>query len=441
MTVTHGNAIVRAIPDLVDPLVGIVGYAQEMPKEPGTPEFFHFSALAANTAAFGRQENFRNTGGASVDRDRALSKAVGESVERYCSAIYEMEEFPLVAAADAPFNCVEPSTFALFAPHQYSSADFPWVPFDRNTCVRWFPARDILNLKVVNVPACMVVLPYSFYIGSGDAPITQPISTGLACHTTTSRATIGAACEVIERDAFTINWQRGCAAPRIFPETLPDTAYELVMRFQRCDAKVSLFNITTDLGVPCILSVLQSASPKCPALTFAAAASLNAEDAACKSLEELAHTRRYMDEIKRRFAPLDPDASYSNIIDQGSHLSFWCYEKNAELAAWLFDCDIRISFESIESLDTGDDDRNLRRLGERLREIGYSLLASDLTTPDVQDLGLHVVRATIPGLHPLYMGHSIRALGGQRLWNVPESLGRSCRFGPPLGNPAPHPFP
>jgi ribosomal protein S12 methylthiotransferase accessory factor len=441
MNAWHENALARAIPELIDPIIGIISYAQEMPKEPGTPQFFHFSAQAANTAAFAKHENFRNTGGASVDRDRALLKAVGESVERYCSAIYEVEDFPLGAAADSLLNCIEPSALALFAPEQYSSPDFPWVPFDYTTRVRWFPARDILNLEIVSVPACMVLLPYFFYADSGDSPITQPISTGLACHTSTFRATIGAACEVIERDAFTITWQRGCCAPKILPETLPDDVYDLVMRFQRCNAKVSLFNITTDIGVPCILAVLQSLSAECPALAFAAAASLNARDAACKSLEELAHTRRYMDEIKSRFRRLDPDPSYSNIVDQGSHLNFWCYEENAHLAAWLFDGDVRITFESIESLDSGDDARDLRTLGERLRGVGYSLLASDLTTPDVRDLGLHVVRATIPGLHPLYMGHGIRALGGKRLWSVPESLGRSCRFGPPLGNPAPHPFP
>ncbi len=412
-----------------------------MPKEPGTPEFFHFSAQAANTAAFGRQENFRNTGGASVDRDRALLKAVGESVERYCSAIYDPSDGEVGTAADASFNCIEPTAFALFAPHQYSSIGFPWVPFEFSTRIRWYPAHDILTQEIINVPACMVFLPYFFYADSGDSPITQPISTGLACNTSSSTATINAVCEVIERDAFTITWQRGCAVPRILPETVSDRVYELVMRFQRCNAKVSLFDMTTDTGVPCILSVLQSESVACPALTFAAAASLNAEEAACKSLEELAHTRRYMDEIRARFPPLDPDPSYSNIIDQGSHLNFWCYESNAELAAWLFDSEVRIDFESIQSLESGNENRDLQTLGERLREVGYRALAVDLTTADVESIGLRVVRAIIPGLHPLYMGHSIRALGGKRLWSVPESLGRSCRFGPPLGNPAPHPFP
>ena len=56
--------------------------------EPGAPSFFHYWALAADTGAFAEQRNFARTGGASDDADRALAKAIGEAVERYCAAVY-----------------------------------------------------------------------------------------------------------------------------------------------------------------------------------------------------------------------------------------------------------------------------------------------------------------------------------------------------------------
>ena len=63
-----------------------------------------------------------------------------------------------------------------------------------------------------------------------------------------------------------------------------------------------------------------------------------------------------------------------------------------------------------------------------------------LTSPDIRDLGLTVARSLVPGYHPLYMGHRLRALGGRRLWEVPQRLGREQ---PQSGgsNPAPHPYP
>ncbi len=58
-----------------------------------------------------------------------------------------------------------------------------------------------------------------------------------------------------------------------------------------------------------------------------------------------------------------------------------------------------------------------------MERVNHPALLCDLTTPDVNELGLQVVRAIIPGFHPLVVGHQIRSLGGKRLWTVPQKLG------------------
>jgi ribosomal protein S12 methylthiotransferase accessory factor len=70
-----------------------------------------------------------------------------------------------------------------------------------------------------------------------------------------------------------------------------------------------------------------------------------------------------------------------------------------------------------------------------------NVIACDLTTSDIAELGLHAVRIVIPGMHPLHMGHQNRCLGGRRLYDVPRTLGlRRITLRPP-DNPHPHPFP
>ena len=54
---------------------------------------------------------------------------------------------------------------------------------------------------------------------------------------------------------------------------------------------------------------------------------------------------------------------------------------------------------------------------------GEDVIAVDLTTPDVAEIGLSVVRVVVPGFHPLQMGHGNRCLGGRRLANHPSSVG------------------
>ncbi|HSF30587.1 MAG TPA: YcaO-like family protein [Candidatus Tectomicrobia bacterium] len=426
---------------LVDDRVGIVSYVKELPKEAGAPDFFHFYAKACNTQAFGRQPNFSAAGGASADRGSAIAKAVGEAVERYCAALYEVEELPLSSFESAPFPCVPPSEFALYSWGQYEQPGFPWVPFDPTTPVRWTAALDPLDDETVHIPAAMVFVPYFFYQGSGEAPIVQPISTGLACHCSPSEAALSAACETIERDAFMITWQARLARPQVRIETLSDANYDLVERFERTGAVVTLLDITMDTAVPTILAVLRHASPTAPALVFAAASAMTSEEAVRKSLEELAHTRRYSQRIKSHLPRLAPDPSYSNVVDQISHLNFWGDHSNALLAEFIFSSEERVDFDQIANLATGDPERDLQILCDRLRAMGHRLLLADLTTPDVRDLGLTIVRAIIPGYHPLFMGYGIRALGGSRLWEVPQKLGHQGISRELGDNPAPHPYP
>ncbi len=427
--------------DLVDPHVGIVQTVEEVPREIGSPDFHHFAGRACNTAAFSRHANFRNTGGASVNRDIALAKAIGEAVERYCSALYEIEELPLVSYEDAPFPCVAPDSFALYSPEQYERPGFPWTPFDESTPVRWTPALDLATGQPCHVPAAMVYVPYFFYQGTGDAPIVQPISTGLACHSSPAEAAISGICEAVERDAFTITWQAMISAPQLRVETLSDENYNLVERFESTGSSVVVLNITMDVGIPTFLSVLRSTAPEAPALVFAAATDLDPEKAVRKSLEELAHTRRYSQQIKARMPRMVPDPEHTNVKDQIAHLNFWTDQANAPLADFIFASPVRQDFSRIENRATGDPQRDLQILVEMVQAVNHRVLIADVSTPDIEALGLTVVRAVIPGFHPLFMGFGIRGLGGTRLWEVPQKLGYKGIARETGDNPEPHPYP
>jgi ribosomal protein S12 methylthiotransferase accessory factor len=434
--------LVDVIDYLVDDRVGIVQSVEELPPHAGAPNFFHYFAQASNTAALGGQENFKNSGGASADRNLAMAKSVGEAVERYCSAFYDVEELPLYSRAEAPFRCVEPADCEVYHPDQLGQPGFPFVPFTDATKVRWAPAVNPLTGESWHVPAAMVFMPYYYYRDTDDSPIIQPISTGMACHCSPAEAAITAICEVIERDAFTITWQALLAHPQVPVESLSDRNYDLVKRFERTGATVTLFNCTLDTGIPTVLSVLSSSSPQAPARCFAAAASLSPETAVRSSLEELAHTRRFMQQITDwmpRFAPAPP--AHENVVDQLTHLNFWCDHANAGLADFLWASKKRIDFPNMKDLSTGDPAADLQLLCERVRTVNHQVLLVDLTTPDVRPLGLTVVRAVIPGFHPLCMGYPVRALGGKRLWQVPPRLGYAGITPRHGDNPTPHPYP
>ncbi|GAA4971188.1 YcaO-like family protein [Pseudonocardia tropica] len=426
---------------LVDDRVGVVGAVEESPRAAGAPDFFHFVARAANTATFSALPNFANAGGAAMVREDAVAKAIGEAVERYCSAIFDVERLPLATAEDAPFDCVDPAEFALHTDAEYDDPGFPWARFRTDTPVRWVPATDLATGGIRHVPAAMVYVPYTYYLDSGDRAIVQPISTGLACHSSPAEAARSAICETVERDAFTITWQARLAARQILVETLSDANYDAVHRFERTGSTVTLLDITTDFAVPTVLALLHSAAPGAPALVVAAAAEPDPELAVRKSLEELAHTRRYSQQIKDGLPRLARLPGYTNVVDQVSHLNFWADHANAELAQFAVASPERVAFDDLPSIATGAPDHDVAALVDRISRAGHQVLIADVTTSDVRDLGLTVVRAIVPGSHPLYMGHTGRARGGRRLWEVPQRLGHRGLSREIGDNPLPHPYP
>lgn len=426
---------------LVDPRVGIVASVEEVPRAAGAPDFFHFAAQACSTAAFSRQQNFAVTGGAATSRDLALAKAIGEAVERYCAALYNVNELLLTSYADAEVPCVQPRDFALFSARQLDDPAFPWAAFIEDTPVRWTPATEIATGAPCYVPAAMVYVPYTYYQGSDDTPITQPISTGLACHVGRTEATLSGLYEVVERDAFTLMWQARMSMPQIRVETLSDANYDRVHRFEAANGFVTLLDITLDAGMPTVLAVFRSDCPRCPALVFAAATSLDPEEAVAKSLEELAHTLRYSQQIMTALPRLVPEPEFDNVITQMHHLNYWCDHAHREQADFVFASPKRVDFDEMPIHSRGAADADLRRATRMISEGGYRVLACDLTTPDVEILGLSVVRVLVPGYNPLFMGHKIRALGGERLHRLPQALGYPGLAADESDNPYPHPYP
>jgi ribosomal protein S12 methylthiotransferase accessory factor len=84
----------------------------------------------------------------------------------------------------------------------------------------------------------------------------------------------------------------------------------------------------------------------------------------------------------------------------------------------------------------------MKSLLDVLEPTGASFYATDVTTVDVRDADLRVVRCYSPELQALDVGYRTRFLGGPRLRTRPYELGlidEPLRF--ETLNPAPHPFP
>jgi len=93
---------------------------------------------------------------------------------------------------------------------------------------------------------------------------------------------------------------------------------------------------------------------------------------------------------------------------------------------------------SIRDLQSGSPLQSVQELTGRLAEFGLEAYLFDLTTEDMATLGLHIVRALVPGLQPLTFGKTpisqdrrrLKALADFWDWPMPDIL-----------TTQPHPFP
>lgn len=436
------RSVLDAADCLIDESVGVIHNIGEIRNEPGGPEFFRYVGeyipFNGRLGKLHRASEIQRGGGASTDRQLAFCKAVGECAERYCLSVYDQSELPLVCSEEALFRCVPPGQFALCTEAQCRQEGFPFVHFSKRTPVRWVPCREARTSEIWYVPAPMVFVPY--YPSEGEANICTSISTGAASHTSYQEAAIRGICEAIERDAFTITWQAMVAPPRVRIESLAADNQDLILRFDRAGYDITLFDLTTDFQVPAILVLARGRGRQLPPVSVSAGCSLNSQNAAKKALEELGSLIPYALWTKRTTARLQPDPTYTNVREMDDHLNFYLDEANIALLGPLLASDRFVNLRDSESAERRSPERVLATLLDRIEAAGEQVFLADITSPDIEDAGFKVIKAIMPGCHPLCFGHRFRVLGGRRLWEVPQRLGYRGINRTNGDNPAPHPF-
>jgi ribosomal protein S12 methylthiotransferase accessory factor len=84
---------------------------------------------------------------------------------------------------------------------------------------------------------------------------------------------------------------------------------------------------------------------------------------------------------------------------------------------------------------------DIEKMRVALTGIGSRALYVDVTTPDLDEFPIRVVRTLATHLQPIAFGHDEQRLGGRRLYELPQRLGYGTEVRTERGlNPCPHPI-
>ncbi len=427
------DALVR-LEEAVSPLVGIVRVASAIMVAADEARLHAFACQLASAAITTGAVTVEYAGSAHVHVGRARAASIGEAIERY-SATFIPDGLTVTSAAKLGTHAVAPESFALFHERQHVPG-FPFAPFTRSTQLSFVEGFSLADGQPAFLPAQLV---YLHHVRS-EPPVGYPTSNGLACGPTLAEAVLAALLEVVERDAMMLAWANRLSLPRL--TWLDDPTIRAVDAevFAPTGLRYTAIDTSAFFGVPATIGVVHGADGDRAAIGIGAGCAPTIGNAWRIALAEAFSVHRWLRGLLADAPP--PIERVEDVRSLEDHTLFHGTPDRAPELAFL-----EASGEERSTTDVADVPGTtpgeivveiVRRLGEQ----GISAYAVDVTSPDVEELGLKVARVITPQLCALDVSGTAPYRGGERLYRAAFGAGLVPA---PLTyddlNPLPHPYP
>ncbi len=359
--------------------------------------------------------------------------ALSEGLERYASVLVDETAEITATAVELGAHAMDLDTVARCSRTELRHPDCPLQLPDKTLPIRWNEAVDLHSGRDVFVPRVMTHI-------DGSNPLRgelfwSPISTGVAIHTSVEAATLNAICELIERDAVAVSWLQRLPLPRVAPHCLPPGGQRVIDWSDRHGVDTHLFDATTDLGVPTVLCLQTVREPRAgrPAQYVGCATEFDTGAAAEHALLEAVGLPLVMTDhskLPRRYADFTAVTDVAAEMGRPSRRSAF---------GFLLDAPHERQVSMAASPAGGSVSQQLAFALARLRELGMSVFALDISTREVDDVGLFAVRVIIPELQPMSLRPRAQYRAHPRLYQAPAAMGLPVRPESKL-NPYPQPL-
>lgn len=406
-------------------------------------------ALGVHTSDLSHYSDILNAskaGGGGDVIEIALAATIGEAVERYCMLFYDKSTMVYGSYRELREDAASPDLLRLYSREQVErkAPNIQLTYFTEDSKINWVWGYSLTHRQPRLVPATLVYLQYE--LDDREEPIGRNASTGLAAGATLEEAILVGLYEVIERDAFTICWLHRNAGRRLL---IDDAEIQelLSKRFFIDHPKVSfqLYDITLDIPTPSFFALMTRPSEFGPAVCVSSVTRLNPKEVVRKCLREVGQGMSYLRYLNHQLRNWEPAPDFSDLVTFDHHCTL--YVKRPELAskalAFCEAVENEVALSQVPDRSTGRVLGDIEYCVEMLKKLEKEVIVVDITTPDISDVDLHVVRVLVPGLVPLHGNYNFPYLGVRRLFDIPHQLSwKESGWDHGAGlNPYPHPFP
>ncbi|MFC9294225.1 TOMM precursor leader peptide-binding protein [Streptomyces sp. NPDC057011] len=396
--------------------------------------------------------------GRAADYDGSQRVALFEGLERLAGMSPTGRRTVLRApyAELGPERAVDPVRLGLPDPAHHGHPASSTVPYTPQLELDWVHGWSLTHDRPAAVPEHVAYWDPS----PGRPRVVYECSSGCGLGNSPEEAALYGLFEIAERDAFLMAWYAATPLRRVALPSDDAQVVHLADRTALAGYRLTLLDATNDLGVPAVIAVARHRDERSGApQVFVAAGAHHDPRAAVRSAvvevvtnvfnapqRVLAEPEQY---DPRRLRPmlddpelvtsLDDHTSLYSLPEARPRLDFLCADEEAARAG----TDWREVWPGAPA-PVEDIGALLDRTVRRLAGIGLEVVVVGQDEAGARDrLGLHCVKAVVPGSLPMTFGHvNRRTRGLPRLLEVPHRLGRVAA---PLRHEDltlhPHPFP
>lgn len=372
----------------------------------------------------------------------AISKGIGEFLERKATFRPSKEDKKLYrsVASHEVFDSPLSSDFHFYSEEQ--KANNPFLSNISDT-IEVLPVENLITRSTAFVPVGDVF--WAAEKRKEGLPFTQSSTTsGCAGGFTLGDASLGALLELIERDSFCVHWLSGTSMTEIVVQEGFDSLFDAHLRFfQNTNIALTLFESTTDIGIPSVVAC--AVSKKTPQQSWVtASADLNLLSAIRKATAEMIALITSLPTLGKEFPPLP--AGYIPFVTQGigrkQRLELWKrHEYASTLRSTLHSGKSKSITHHASTMEPESSVEKFEHIVKKLAEKGagyetvYRYKCRDYR---LKNLGYVVVRIIVPKLYPLYLHEHLAHTKSKRIddfvfWKTGQKTWKL--------NTIPHPFP
>lgn len=379
--------------------------------------------------------------GASLyDHKTALSKAIGEGLERYLLSHPKLSKASLRDKKYSEMPHLE--SFPSFLKEQITFYPSFFSKKDKDVVFETVECKSLFSHTKKNIPAQYIFWKYK---NKNEPKLVPQTTNGAGAHFTYEEAILSGLHEEIQRDTFLFYWLLKKTPQKIDPSTVRGSvSKEIIENLKSKGIEVHILVLENDYKIPVFLSLLIDRRVEPILLSLGAGTNIVScegaiEAALYESVGVLGMTAGY---TKKRYKI---DSSYKPFFDPAltrlERITLWAGTWGVENIAFFISGEILplTQFKS-KDLPPNDPKKILTTLKDNLRIGGISeIFVYEVLSPHLSRINYHVVKVVVPEFLQLHLLENQATLSSYRLAQTLKKQQSSLSLQD--FNPLPHLFP